>query len=347
MTTKSPSIFGIDSMAIQPVAKSQSTGIAHRMTEQEIERIGNESSKKIADIAGQMLQMHKNSGNTEMGTQLDALIKSAKNMEIDQLRPGLFKRLTSKAANLKHDMMARFDTAQDKIDGLVKELAANHAKLRTLGGNADKLIEANKSYCSSLIQEIQMMEEVLADADDELAAAQANTENQTIMTDISVLQMRRDRIDKKIIDLQGLKLMSVQMHPNLVTFKRSVLATMDTYDTIINKVVPAYMTQFVMYLNSSALDKTQSLAAESLDLFDQTMARSGELAAQNMRQAATLSNRQIVNVDTLKKMHSDMMTGLADMNQIENAARQDRIRVASEMRELETKMIDAFTGKNR
>jgi uncharacterized protein YaaN involved in tellurite resistance len=325
--------------------KSTSTAItvAKKISEDEIMKLGNDSGKTISTISGRILELHKGSNQGEMSDKLDDLIKNCKGLSSENFKGGLVNKLMNKVLNVKYDFQSRFDTAKDKVDHLIAELDKEKGNQVTVSHNVDDLIKGNALYCQALINEIEMGKQMLSNIADEIAQYNADQLSAEEAHDYNEAKSRYDLLEKKLVDLEGFKVLSMNMDPKLVAMKSGVQSLINTFDTITGKMVPAYMMQFADWLNAQAIKRGTELANNAEDAFDTIIKESGDQSAKNMVEIGKLKNRQMVSVDTLRQDHEKMIEGLTQLRAIDEQARKDRAQTMNDLRDLEQKTIAAFS----
>jgi uncharacterized protein YaaN involved in tellurite resistance len=255
----------------------------------------------------------------------------------------LVNKLMNKVLNVKYDFQSRFDTAKDKVDHLIAELDKEKGNQVTVSHNVDDLIKGNALYCQALINEIEMGKQMLSNIADEIAQYNADQLSAEEAHDYNEAKSRYDLLEKKLVDLEGFKVLSMNMDPKLVAMKSGVQSLINTFDTITGKMVPAYMMQFADWLNAQAIKRGTELANNAEDAFDAIIKESGDQSAKNMVEIGKLKNRQMVSVDTLRQDHEKMIEGLTQLRAIDEQARKDRAQTMNDLRDLEQKTIAAFS----
>lgn len=313
-------------------------------TEQQIIKLGSTSGQTISSISGKILELHKGNNQGEMGDKLNELIKTAKGLSSENYKPGFVGGLLQKFKMAKYDMTHQFDSAKDRVDSLVKELDKEKNVQMQTCNNVDALIVANGQYCKALIQEIGEGSQMLEAVADEIAQYGDILEPEEARS-LAETRNRYDMLEKKLVDLEGFKVLSMNMDPKLVAMKASAHSLINTFDMIVTKMVPSYMLVFAQYLASKDMERAQQLADQTTDAYNEIIKQNGDMTVSTMEKTARLKNRQMISVDVLKDDHEKMITGLNNLRQIEEQARIDRAKTLNDLREIEQKTIEAFSRK--
>lgn len=323
----------------------RATIVARKVTEEEIRHLGNNSAKAIATISSKVLEGHKNSDSGIMGDKLNELIKSAKGMNADNFKPGLVGNILNKFNIVKYDMMSQFDTANDKVTQLVGEIKKEADNQLKVGSSYDELIKANALGRVELLKEIDSAHEMLDAIGDEIASFTDDQLSADQARELEDARLRYDQAELKIVNLEASKALSTMMDPKLNAMKAAVASLGNTFDSIVNQMVPAYMLYFADYLNGIAVAKAGKLANDAMDTFDAIIKASGDQSAKNLDTVSKLKNRQMISVDTLRGEHEKMITSLNNLRANEELARQERAKAIVEIRDIEAKTIAAFTTR--
>lgn len=318
--------------------------VATTVSEDQIIKLGNGSGNTIAAISGKILEMHKGSSQGVMGDKLNDLIKNARGMSTENFKPGTVRSLMNKVLNVKYDIMTRFDSAKDRVDHLVTELQKERDQQLQVFHNIENLIQGNADYCVGLLHEIDEGQQMLEVIADEIATYGDNLDSNQARGLVDA-RSRYDLLEKKLVDLESFKAMSILMDPKLTAMKSSAHSLINTFDMIVGKMVPAYMMYFADYLNALDQERAEKLSNSAIETFDEIIKASGDLNLKNMGNIGRLKNRQLINVETIKQEHEKMITGLNNLRAIEEQARLDRAQNIVALRDIEQKAIEAFSKK--
>jgi uncharacterized protein YaaN involved in tellurite resistance len=334
----------------QPLAtitstKSTSTAIAvaKKVTEDDILKLGDDSGKTIATISGRILALHKGSNQDVMSEKLDDLIKNCKGMSTENFKGNPIGKFMNKVLNVKYDLMTRFETAQDKVNHLIGELEKEKQNQVQVSQNVDDLIRGNAAYCQMIIQEIEQGKHMLETIADEMGQYNADQLSPEQLRDYNDAKNRYDLCEKKIVDLEGFKIMSMNMDPKLTAMKSGVQSLIYTFNTITGKLVPQYMIAFADWLNNQSVKKGIEVSNNAIDTFDALIKESGDQSAKNIVENGKLKNRQLISVDTLREDHEKMITAMNTLRLNDEQARKDRALTMDALRDLEQKTIAAFS----
>lgn len=315
------------------------------ITEDLIAEIGNDTGKTLTEITSKMLEMQKTSDAGVMGEKLNELIDSTKQLSADNFNAGPLKKLMNNILGLKDKAIQKFESAQDNVNLLVKKLDKERQNQVTMNKNIDTLIQANYAYCQGLIEDIKKCDEYMEQLQAQIDGFGDSLSHEESMQ-LTNLKNSYDLLEKKKVDFESLKVLSINMDPSLMGMKKTGTSLLQTFDNITTKMIPAYTQYFMKYLISRSQQQAMALTNKTEDIFNETITAASDLSAKNAVDAAKLSQRQLVNLDTIKKDHQNMMDAFDQVKKIEQDARANRKALLAELSDLEQKSIQAFSKKN-
>ena len=314
------------------------------ITEDYIMGIGSASSKGLTELTTKILSSVSASSGGDMGSKLDELIDATKGMSVDNMNAGTLQKLFNKALRMKDHALETFQTAQDRVNILISELEKTRNSQDADRKSIEALTQQNYEYCKAIIAEIEAAKDdynVLGEA----IAAFPDKPDYEQSKQLDDLQTKYDMLEKKIVDLEADKLLSMNMDPKLKLMKQGAISLIGTFDNIVGKIVPLYMQQFSAYLLAKQQGLAASVSERAINTFNQTIIAASDQAAASAEAIARVSQRQMIDVETLKKDHENVVNSLATVKQIAVDARTNRKAIMAEIQAMEQDTITAFSKK--
>jgi Uncharacterized protein involved in tellurite resistance len=159
---------------------------------------------------------------------------------------------------------------------------------------------------------------------------------------LSVLQGRKELLDKTVADIQGFRLLAAQMLPKLDEMRKNSDSLINTFNNIIGKVVPAYSMVFSQYIISMDQKRAIDLQNTTIDAFNEAISNGSNLAKSNVEENAKARQRQLVSAETLKLDHENMLQGIESVKRINEEARVNRLAYANDIKQMEQKLIATY-----
>lgn len=320
------------------------TVTANLVSEQQISSLGNAGGATISGITHRLLANQRANDTEGLSSKLNDLIAQAKQLAPENTQQGGITGLFKKILGKKEQFFAQFDTVNNRIVILCNELNGERKTQETRKKDIEDLIVANQNYGQAMnndFQNGQVYLEQLGAEVERLDNPQTTEEAQAL----SEVKARYDLLEKKLTDLQALRLMSVNMHDKLMDMKNNAVSLMSTFDDIIGKVVPAYTLVFSQYIISMDQERAGKLQHSTMDAFNEALVKGSNLALKNKEESAHLRNRQLVSIETLKLDHENMLKGIESVKRIDEEARTKRISYVQDIRDMEKKLIEVHQSK--
>lgn len=314
------------------------------ITEDKISALGNAGGATISTITTRLLENQRANDSEGLSSKLNSLISEAKQLDPENTKQTGITGFFKKIVGAKENFFAQFDSVNGRIQVLCNELGSERKNQESRKKDIEDLISANKNYGQVMHNDFEAGKVYLAELADEverLGNPQTTEEAQLL----SEVKARHDLLEKKLADLQGLRLMSVQMNDKLIDMKSNALSLISTFDDIIGKVVPAYTMVFSQYIISIDQERAGKLQNSTMDAFNEALQKGSNLSLKNKEDAAMLRNRQLVSIDTLKLDHENMLKGIESVKRIDEQERTKRIAYVEDIRAMEQKLIEVHQSK--
>lgn len=305
------------------------------MTRKEIDGVGAEAGLTLRTLNSEVLKHQRGNQGGEMNERLTALIKQAKQLDPNSIKQSKgVGKFIKKIMGLKEDLFAEYDNVNNRIDVLVKELEGDVRKEEDSLVYLEKLKMAIAQYALSLNRDVELLTDTYAKEEQRFNSLPEDEveERSTIRDTLDILEIR-------IADLKALRLLCVQMGPRVNSMIKVSEMLMRSARNIVNNVIPAYSANFSMYIESLRQAEAGKTQANVLDEFNTAIQMGSDLAAQNIITATELSNRQILDIDTLRKDQENLVRMLEETNRINTEARAARIDYINEVQSLEDGMV--------
>lgn len=305
------------------------------MNRKEIEEVGAEAGLTLRTLNAEVLKHQRGNQGGEMNERLTALIKQAKQLDPSSIKQSKgVGKFIKKLMGMKEDLFAEYDNVNSRIDVLVKQLQGDVRKEEDSLVYLEKLQIAIGQYAMSLNRDVELLSDTYAKEEQRFSATPEDDveERQNIRDTLDILEIR-------IADLKALRLLCVQMGPRVKSMIKVSETLMRSARNIVNNVIPAYSANFSMYIESLRQKKAGETLNGVMDEFNTAIQMGSDLAASNMVEATKLSNRQILDIDTLRKDQENLVKMLEETNRINSEARQARVDYINEVQFLEDGMV--------
>ena len=313
----------------------QSTSL---VTVDKLMEIGKDTGGQLVSFNKKVLEQQRFSSSGELGERLNSLIKEAKGLNVNGNSKGL-KKLFSKILGVKEDLFAHFDTVEGRINALQVELQKDIRRSADSVFTLKTLREQIGQWALGLDRDLELLSNGYAQMEEQFALLESGSEEYLDM------QSNMDLVEIKIGDAKANRLMAVSMGKRIVGMEATAKKLMQNGERVVNNVIPSYMANFSLYIQSVQQREIAQVQEKVLDEYNTTVLLGSELAAENQKQAAMLSNRQLISLETLQKDQEMLLQSLEEVSSINSQARQDRIAYINEVGALEDKLLNTLRNK--
>lgn len=302
------------------------------------------AQRDIAGFSEQILTKVRNKDSGYVGELMSDLVIKVKEVGVDELDDGFLDKIPfiNNAARALKKFIQRYEKLEVQIDQIEHELEqARMAMLKDITV-FDGLFEKNLEYFRDLQVYIVAGEEKLAELRDQTIPA-LRTEAQA-KGDAMSAQVVRDfedtvnRFEKKVHDLKLSKTIAIQTAPQIRLIQNNDKVLVDKIQTAILSTIPLWKSQIVIALGLERQKNVLELQRSVTDATNELLTKNAELLRQNSVDVARESERGVVDLETLKKVNSDLITTIEETIQIQRQGREARLDAERELAGIEDQL---------
>lgn len=302
------------------------------------------AQRDIAGFSEQILTKVRNKDSGYVGELMSDLVIKVKEVGVDELDDGFLDKIPfiNNAARALKKFIQRYEKLEVQIDQIEHELEqARMAMLKDITV-FDGLFEKNLEYFRDLQVYIVAGEEKLAELRDQTIPA-LRTEAQA-KGDAMSAQVVRDfedtvnRFEKKVHDLKLSKTIAIQTAPQIRLIQNNDKVLVDKIQTAILSTIPLWKSQIVIALGLERQKNALELQCSVTDATNELLTKNAELLRQNSVDVARESERGVVDLETLKKVNSDLITTIEETIKIQRQGREARLDAERELAGIEDQL---------
>ncbi|MGN0649081.1 MAG: toxic anion resistance protein [Oscillospiraceae bacterium] len=291
-----------------------------------IVKFGAEAAEQISQASDQVLNSMSISQINDTGVLLKNLAAIMEQFDIKEIedKPGFFGRLKKNIDKI----LNKYQTMGSEIDKIYVQLKQYETEIEQANTKLDNMYDANLGYYQELVKYIMAGEQAVAELDAYIeeykAKVAANPEDGTIRMDLSNLQQMREILDQRVMDLKVAENVAIQTVPMLKTMEYSNL-------NLVRKINSAFiitMPVFKQSLAQAIMLKRQRIQAESLSALDEKtnelLLKNAQNTVEQSKQIAAMASGSSIKVETLQQTWQTIVTGIDEVQQIQDAARAKR-----------------------
>ncbi len=292
-----------------------------------IVKFGSEAAEEISKASDQVLNSMSIDQINDTGVMLKNLAAIMDEFDIKELeddKPGLFGNLKKKLDKI----LNKYNTMGTEIDKIYVQLKQYETEIEQANTKLDNMYEANIGYYQQLVKYIMAGEQGVKELDAFIEQYQAkvaeNPDDGTIRMDLSNLQQMREILDQRVMDLKVAENVAIQTVPMLKTMEYSNL-------NLVRKINSAFiitMPVFKQSLAQAIMLKRQRIQAESLNALDEKtnemLIKNAQNTVDQSKAIAAMSAGSSIKVETLQQTWQTIVTGIDEVQAIQDAAREKR-----------------------
>ena len=292
-----------------------------------IVKFGAEAADEISKASDQVLNSMSIEQINDTGVMLKNLAAIMDQFDIKEIqddKPGFFGNLKKKIEKI----LSKYDTMGKEIDKIYVQLKQYENEIEQANVKLDTMYEANLGYYQQLVKYIMAGEQGVKELDAFIEEYQKkvaeNPDDGTIRMDLSNLQQMREILDQRVMDLKIAENVALQTVPMLKTMEYSNL-------NLVRKINSAFiitMPVFKQALAQAIMLKRQKIQADSLAALDEKtnemLIKNAQNTVAQSKMVASMSATSSIKVETLQQTWQTIVTGIDEVQAIQNQAREKR-----------------------
>lgn len=255
---------------------------------------------------------------------------------------GLFQKGKQKATYL----ISNYESAETSIKKIEKDLQKHQQILTKDVYVFDQMYDMNLEFYKELTMYIIAGKKALEKARNTQLIELRNKAEMT--NDQLDIQLYRDyesacnRFEKRIFDLETTRLVSIQMAPQIRLLQEADQEVVDKLRSDIINTIPLWRNQMVLALGIEHSRKALDAQAAVTDMTNEMFRRNAETLKQGAIDAATASEKSIVDIETMRKVNADIITSINEVVKIHADGSRRRMEAQEELAKLEDELKQAL-----
>ena len=206
----------------------------------------------------------------------------------------------------------------------------------------EQMFQMNNTYYKELNMYIiagkQRLNETYQKELPALRAKAEQTQNPEDMQAAQDLAQACDRFDKKLHDLQMSRMIAIQTAPQLRLLQNNNSLMIEKIQSTLVNTIPLWKSQMVIALGLNHATQAAKAQREVTNTTNELLRRNANALHTATVETAKESNRDIVDIETLKHTNEQLIQTLDDVMQIQNEGRQKRQEAEQELRQIESEL---------
>ena len=206
----------------------------------------------------------------------------------------------------------------------------------------EQMFQMNNAYYKELNMYIiagkQRLNETYQKELPALRAKAEQTQNPEDMQAAQDLAQACDRFDKKLHDLQMSRMIAIQTAPQLRLLQNNNSLMIEKIQSTLVNTIPLWKSQMVIALGLNHATQAAKAQREVTNTTNELLRRNANALHTATVETAKESNRDIVDIETLKHTNEQLIQTLDDVMQIQKDGRQKRQEAEQELRQIESEL---------
>ena len=337
-------------IALTPEEQAQVDAFAERIdlhNSNAIMQYGAGTQKKMSDFSDLALENVKNKDMGEVGKLISGLVTELKDFDIEEEDKGFFK-FFKKQGNKLIAMKAKYDKTEESVDDIVQVLENHQIQLLKDVATLDKMYDLNLTYFKELSMYIaagkKRLEEVRNGELKELQEKAAQTGDAQDAQNAKDFGALCDRFEKKLHDLELTRQIAIQTGPQIRLVQDSDTLMAEKIQSTIVNTIPLWKNQMVIAMGVEHSNQAAKAQHEVSELTNSLLKKNAEQLHTASVETAKESERGIVDIETLKKTNSELISTLDDVLKIQEEGRSKRAAAEAEMAKMENELKAKLLG---
>lgn len=255
---------------------------------------------------------------------------------------GIFQKGKQKVTYL----ISNYENAEVNIKKIEKDLQYHRQVLTKDIYIFDQMYDQNLKYYKELTMYIIAGKKALEIArNTQLAELRNKAELSQDQLDVQMYRDYEDacmRFEKRIFDLETTRLVCIQTAPQIRLLQNADQEVADKLRSNIINTIPLWRNQMVLALGIEHSRRALDAQAAVTDMTNEMFRRNAEMLKQGAIDAATASEKAVVDIETMRKVNADIITSINEVVKIHSDGSRRRLEAQEELAKLETELKQAL-----
>lgn len=303
------------------------------MTQIRVAEYGKDISSNTNDCTTEILSLVKNKDLDETGAKLNQVIGVAQGINTNSLlvKDSPFSKLPiigglfNSVKKAKQNFAMQYNTTQEQVTSLVKEIETNQNGLKSRINLLDKMFDNVSMDYRNLGLHVGAGHLKLKEIQDEITALTSGSKEDANVTQrIFDLNNLYNNLEKRLHDLYTLQQSAMQTLPMIRIIQSNNLMLIDKFYAIKNITIPAWKNQMTLALSLEEQKNSVELANVIDNATNDILKRNSTLLHQNSVATAKANQRSIIDVSTLEFVQTNLIKTVNDVIKIQQDGVRER-----------------------
>lgn len=303
------------------------------------------STEKDAAISKALLDTMKAADASVFGDKLGELISVAKGLKPTDFKgsEGFLAKAKAMFVNTKDRLQSKFDSASSQVDKLVAEIDADCVMHTRRITDMDALYLQNMQEHDRIDAQVKDLLAFIVDAN-AIVSALDPQEDSFAAQRIADFKSKITRAEKHVDNLQRMMLLKKLRAPKIRLMQDNAREQVSTFELAKTTTIPIFKDAFTDYLllmeQKASAETTQAMS----DITNAALIEQANLLQISTEQIAQNSQRSVVDIDTLKHVHTKLLESLDTTARVVEEGKKRRAAERPELERMEKELIERASG---
>lgn len=342
-TKEKPVTIDVEQKTKQVPMLRKSDGSSMELTIQNIQSMGADKGQALGNLSDEVLSKVKIANSGELGEGISQILNITRNVDISKLgtKPtNIVSRVINIFSNTQQKVLDQFNTSADQIEQISSVLQEGVQRMRGETVWLDNVYNANIEHLYELEAVLENVLDVQVVEEEKKAAILAE-ENPAI----EVLENQRSicvALDKQADKLRRLIQLARLTAPQIASMKAVNTNTIEKFESLNMVIIPAWKSNMSLSLISQQQAKDNLLSNDIDDATNRLLVDNSEKVSKNMKDAAKAAQRGVVDIESLRAIQNNMISGIKDTIAIENQGAIERQTATKELEHMHIELKSAL-----
>lgn len=304
----------------------------------------------ISNFADNVLEQVKAKDAGDVGKTLTDLMLTVKELDVESLSSESFMSKIPLLGNLVSGakrFVAQYQSIEHHIEEITDEMTKARMQLLKDITLLDALYDKNKDYMKELelyilageIKLKELQEKTLPELKAKAEASKDTLDAQKVQD----LSQMINRFEKKIHDLKLSRMIAIQTLPQVRLIQNNDQLLVEKIQSSILNTIPLWKNQVVIAISLFRQKKALELQKEVSETTNDLLTKNADLLKTGSIDIAKESEKGIVEIETLKKVHESLISTIDETLKIQAEGRTKRAQVEVEITKLENDLKTKLT----
>lgn len=303
----------------------------------DLQMFGREAAAKTSEFSSQLLDQVRNADLEATGEKLGEVVRIARNLNLDRLgarsRVPVFGPLIDRLRSSRGELVQKFSSTNQQIDQLMRDVSVQQTELARRVKDFDRMHEIVLAERHEIGLHIAAGKMRLAELESQRRPLDGLDDPQSRSQRAEIDRAYR-LLHKRVGDLIVLQHAADQSAPMIRIIQTNAMQLIEKFSAVRDITIPAWKRGFAIQLSLEEQKNAVGLANAIDDATNEMMRTNAKLLRESSVATAKANQRLVIDVETLKFVHEQLIGTVEDVRAIHREGMQKREQAGRELAQL-------------